>query len=142
MTTAAFPVANDETKPAATPAPAPSRITADADKPTDRSLKARAAAARAAIRNWWGFVYQPMSIREAWDESAIIDPRRIPEQSSVAYWWWWFSNRTDRILLLALLLIMPTFLNGPILWAAVRPTRRFGLYAVVVTLLVIVETAG
>lgn len=129
--------AETPTKPAATEAPTAVIEAVDPEPTPRKKLKDRAAA---AVTTWWGFVRQPMSLRQAWKLSGIVDPRRIPGESNLLATLWWWSNRTDRILLFAVLLILPTSLNGPVLWCAVRPTRRWGMYAVLFILLVLVPS--
>lgn len=87
--------------------------------------------AAAATRRWWVFTSRPMSLRVAWRLSGVIDAKRVPGGSPLLAAAWWWSNRTDRLILFALAVLAPTILTGPILWCAVRPSRRLGLYAVV-----------
>jgi len=105
------------------------------------AVKEKAAAVLTRAGGWRGFVTHPMPVKEAWERSWIIDRRRIPADSSWWYWWWYWSNRTDRILLFGVLMILPTALNKPVLYAAQRPTRRWGMYLVVFCLLVILPAA-
>lgn len=108
-------------------------------EPAKPSVRARLSTrAHTAVTGWWGYTAQPMGVREAWVRSGAIDPRRIPGESTVLFWFWWWSNRTDRVLLFCLLGILPTWANGPLLWIAVRPTRRWGLYLVTALVLFIV----
>lgn len=91
---------------------------------------------RTAVTTWWGYSAQPMSFQEAWIRSGRIDARRIPADSKLAAFLWYWSNRTDRVLLFALIyLIAPGWAVGPLLYIAVRPTRRWGLYLIAVALL-------
>lgn len=99
--------------------------------PTRPPLKDRLAH---AITSWWAWIAEPMSLAEGWRRSGVVIAARVPAGSSLAAWCWWWSNRTDRVLLFAVLMITPTFLNGPVLWCAERPTRRWGLYLVLVLL--------
>lgn len=106
-------------------------------------LRTVLAAVRPDDSTWRGFISRPMSVKEAWELSAVIDARRIPgDKKGFAGWWWYWSNRSDRLLLFASLLVVPTFLNKPLLWAAVRPTRRWGMYVVLFALYVILPAVA
>lgn len=135
-----------------TPLPAPDEIPDQADdepstgsgaEPNDgllAKLGNRAEAAAATLGNWWGFVRQPMSLREAWRLSGSLDARRIPGESPILTALWWVSNRTDRPLLFLCLAWLPLWAAGPVLWCATRPTRRWALYTVVFLLYVVVPS--
>jgi hypothetical protein len=144
-TTAADPAdpANEPTIPtAADPAAAADTDPADAE-PARKNIAARAAAAAGAgVTSWWGFIRQPMSLAEAWKRSGQIDARRIPADSNLLAILWWWSNRTDRVLLFACIFWAPLWLVGPVLWCAVRPTRRWAMYAVAFFLLVILPAVA
>lgn len=89
-----------------------------------------AAAVRRALASWWAWTSRPLSLRAVWRLSAV-DAKRIPGNAWPLRALWHVSNWTDRLALFALLLIAPTFLQGPLRWAATRPTRRWGVYLVV-----------
>lgn len=112
------------------------------DPVSSGKARAIATALGRSVTTWWGFVRTPMSLAEAWRRSAVIDARRIPAGSTLLAGLWWWSNRLDRGLLFALLLLLPTALNGPVLWCATRPSRRLGLYAVIAVLAVFVPAAA
>lgn len=111
------------------------------DSPKTNAVKAAVAKTADAFTSWWGFVARPMSIREAWRLSGVIDARRIPDRSNLLANLWWIANRTERILLFLLVLVL-TFVLGSILWCSVTPTRRLGLYTVVFPLLAIFYVAA
>jgi sterol desaturase/sphingolipid hydroxylase (fatty acid hydroxylase superfamily) len=83
----------------------------------------------ASGRRWWAWTARPLSLRAAWALSAV-DPKRIPGRSKTLHLMWQASNATDRLFMFALILALPTALTGFLRWAAVRPTRRWGLYLV------------
>lgn len=136
----------DTDEPAGQQPPADPAAAEPAQQDGSRKKKIADAAsnAGAAFATWWGFVREPMAVAEAWKASNVIDARRVPANSQLLAVAWWWSNRTDRVLLFAILMVLPTFLNGPLLWCAVRPSRRIGLYAVLLVLFVVIPavTAG
>src|SRR5262249_44736270 len=73
----------------------------------------------------WVWVGRPASLAEAWRQSGIVDPARMPRRRP---WWlpllWRASNCTDRLVLFAALLIAPSVVQGPLRWIVARPTRR------------------
>jgi hypothetical protein len=101
-----------------------------------------AAATRRAVRGWWAVTRRPMSIAAAWRLSWQVVPARIPGQSETLAAVWFWSNVLDRTLLLVLQMIAPAFLSGVILWCAVKPTRRYGLYLVVLALILVPILVG
>lgn len=106
------------------------------EKRRTSQLKAKT---RTAVTGWWGYIAQPMSVKESWQRSGVIDVRRIPAESdsrifALLYWTWWFMNRFERPVLFLLLGVLPTWANGPLLWCALRPMRRAGLYVMVILL--------
>lgn len=111
----------------------------DATPATKRRASKLKVKTRDAATGWWGYIARPMSVQEAWKLSGVIDVRRIAAESdtkifALLYWIWYFLNRVERPLVFMLLGILPTWANGPLLWCAVRPTRRIGLYIVLVLL--------
>lgn len=87
---------------------------------------------------WWGWIYQPPTLRATWDESGRIVARRIPPWANRRrlLFWWKVSNKTERLLLFVLIAITPLCLQAVIRPAAERPTRRIGLYVVLLALTV------
>lgn len=105
--------------------PAPARAGASIPV-TVRVGKLKAVVAGQA-RRWWVWTSRPASLRAVMRMSAV-STKRIPGNSRLLRILWQISNWTDRILLFGLILIAPTFLQGPLRWIAERPTRRLGLY--------------
>jgi hypothetical protein len=91
----------------------------------------------------WVWVAHPASLTEAWQQSSIVDPTRMPRRRP---WWlpllWRASNCTDRLVLFAVLLIAPTVLQGPLRWIVARPTRRLGLYLLIAVLWLVLAGIG
>lgn len=110
----------------------------EAEKPRSR-VKDRVAAAKSEAAVWWGFVTRPLSVAEAWRRSGDLDAQRIPAESGLLAHLWYWLNRSERILLFLLILVL-TFLTGTLLWCVARPSRRWGLYIVVVVVFVIVPS--
>jgi hypothetical protein len=106
-------------------APARARVTA-----TDRKRKMRTLAA-----SWWVWTDRPPSLRATWRLSKV-DPVRVPAKSGPLTLLWRISNVTDRPILFALTILAPSFLAGPLRWLTARPTRRFGLYFLLLTFVV------
>ena len=98
--------------------------------------------ARRLVARWWVFTARPMSLRAAWRLSGVVDANRIPGGSPALAGLWWWANRTERLLLFVLVILAPTVLTGPLLWCAARPSRRFGLYAVLAGLAALFTAAG
>ncbi len=129
------PDGQDPTTTFPAPAPVPEQPEHPAGPGLLNRLRARIAA---AISNWWGFVAEPMSVPEAWRESGRIVEHRIPADSKLLAFLWAVDNHSGRPFLFALLGILPTWANGPLLWCAVKPSRRLGLYVVVILLLFLI----
>ncbi|MEU8158068.1 hypothetical protein AB0B94_30815 [Micromonospora sp. NPDC048986] len=89
---------------------------------------------KAGARRWWLWTARPLSLRASWALSAI-DPKRIPGCSDALFLLWRISNATDRLLMFGLVLIAPSVLQGPLRYIAARPTRRWGFYLVLASLL-------
>lgn len=128
----------DETS---TPPDAPAAAQEDVPQPpTERpaveqdATPGRITRIRTAVRNWWGFVAEPMTVAETWRESGVIVAHRIPADSKLLALLWWVDNHSGRLALFLLLGVAPTWANGPLLWCAAKPGRRAGLY-IVLTLL-------
>lgn len=100
----------------------------------------KATAVGAAFGNWWGFIARPISVAEGWHRSGDLIAANVPANSEIVAWLWWASNQADRIILFLLLMVAPTFLNGPILWCASHAARRWGVYLVVFVLTVVVPS--
>jgi hypothetical protein len=83
-----------------------------------------------------------MSIQDAWRASCSVQLERIPLRSRPLRLAWRWSNRTDRVVLFALALLVPSCLMGPLLWVAVRPSRRLGFWLVALALAVGLTAAG
>lgn len=113
----------------------------ETDETTPAGWKKKTGDVRDAATSWWGFVRQPTSVAEAWRRSDRMDARRIPDESNLLAAVWHFANRTERILLFAVLAVL-TMLTGSLLWCMVKPTRRWGLYAVLFIVFVVVPVAG
>ncbi len=90
-------------------------------------------------RTWWAFTEQPPTFADTWEQSKV-DIRRVPDRDARLYTAWVWANRTERILFCALLLLAPTFLQGPLRWVAPRITRRISTYLLI--LLVITGTVA
>jgi hypothetical protein len=138
------------TAPAEPDAPAETNEPAETPSP-DEDEKKRWSARRFAdrivadARSWNGFNRQAMTLGDAWRESGVIDPRRIPAESKLLALFWWASNRTDRLVLFAILGALipllrrfaPDWVYAPLLWCAVRPSRRWSMYGVIYLITVI-----
>lgn len=94
-------------------------------------------AVRAAVAAWWAWTATPATLADTWTASAVAKPR-VPGKSGLLTFLWKISNGTDRLLMFGLILIAPTGLTGPLRWAATRPTRRYGTYALTGVLLLLV----
>ncbi len=94
----------------------------------------RVAIGRSA-RRWWVWTSRPSSLAVAWRLSRV-DPKRLPAGSGALPGLWALSNWSDRLVWFALLLVAPTFVQGPLRWLAQRPTRRWGFYLVAAALAV------
>jgi hypothetical protein len=90
-------------------------------------------ARKVSVPHWRTWAIRPGVLRDLWNSSAV-DPKRIPDNSSVLRSAWLVSNWTDRLLLLAVITLLPTPASRPLRWTVQRPTRRYGLYLTVVAL--------
>ncbi|QKW17385.1 hypothetical protein HUT12_23340 [Verrucosispora sp. NA02020] len=88
-----------------------------------------AASIRKGFRRWWLWTDRPLSLAAMWRTTAV-DVRRIPARSEGLRLAWLISNHTDRYLMVALLLVAPTFLQGPLRYLTARPVRRWLFYLV------------
>lgn len=86
-----------------------------------------------AVAGWWGLHVQPLSAADVWALSKV-DPARIPLNAGLLRALWLVSNWTDRLAVFAVIQIAPTFLQAPLRFLAVRPTRRWALYLTTLTL--------
>jgi hypothetical protein len=102
--------------------------------------RARAAAAHTTA-TWLGLLRQPPSISDAWDMSSSMNRQRVPGQSGLLAAIWWGANYSERLFLFAvtLLLLAPA---ATLLWVVARPSRRFGLYGVLLLVVAVAHIAG
>ncbi|GGM27432.1 hypothetical protein GCM10011608_10240 [Micromonospora sonchi] len=82
---------------------------------------------RRGFRRWWLWTDRPLSLAATWRTTAV-DVRRVPARSEGLRLAWLISNHTDRYLMLLLLLVAPTFLQGPLRYLTARPVRRWLFY--------------
>jgi hypothetical protein len=127
-----------------TTATAPADARTSNEPPTAQPAEAAIAAAgwagrtarriRRAVTDWWAYTQQPASLAQTWKDSGEIAMNRVPRRLQGLYWLWKASNWADRPALFLVLLLAPTVAQGPLRWCVKRPTRRWGLYAVLVLL--------
>lgn len=86
------------------------------------------------VARTWQWTARPASLADTWAASRV-DRKRVPNDSGLLRALWTVSNFTDRLIMFALILVAPTFLQGPLRWLAVRPARRYGLYLTVLALI-------
>lgn len=111
------------------------------EQPNTGKLADRAANLGEAVKTSRQFMAQPMSLAEAWKKSGEIVPDRIPARSDLLGGLWLASNITDRLMLFAVIGGLSA-LTGLALWCVQRPTRRVGLYVLLLALLVVTSVSA
>lgn len=128
--------------PADEPAAAPTEVTVEATpeehQPPAEPLHQRARAAAAyQTATWLGLYRHPPSLREAWEMSSSLNRARVPDESGLLATLWWLLLYSERLVMFAVILVL-LVPAATLLWCAGRPSRRWGLYTVLVLVFVVI----
>jgi hypothetical protein len=105
--------------------------------PTDPTVGRAASAAAHETATWLGIYRQPPSVSEAWAMSSSLNRAKVPAESGLLAGVWWVINRSERLVIFAAILVLLVVVST-LLWCACRPSRRWGLYVVVIVVFVVV----